>query len=34
MITADFKDIVLSGFQLLAVKLWLKEDDGLHTNHH
>ena len=33
MIIADYKDIKISSFHLFVVKLWLKEDDGLQTNH-
>ena len=33
MIIAGSKGIKISSFQLLVVKLWLKEDDGLQTNH-
>ena len=33
MIIADYKDIRISGYLMLVVELWLKEDGGLHTNH-
>ena len=33
LIIADYKDIRISSFQLLAVNVWLKEDNSLHTNH-
>ena len=32
MIIAGYKDVKISIFQLLAAKLWLTEDDDLHTN--
>ena len=32
LIIAGYEDIKISIFYWLAVKLWLKEDDDLHTN--
>ena len=34
MIIADYKDLKNYSFHLLVGKLWLLENDGLHTNHH
>ena len=32
MIIARYEDVTIYIFQSLAVKLWLKENDDLHTN--
>ena len=32
LIIAGYEDMKISTFLQLAVKLWLKEDDDLHTN--
>ena len=32
MVIADYKGVKISSFLFLVVKLWLKEDSGLHSN--